>query len=168
MGATPTFQLPYPEATDPADVPLDMKELADRVEAILAPLAYQQFAGSVVIASVAEAAPNDIVSAPAVAFDGSPVWVEFFAPVVQPAVNGGVYLCLYQDGASLGRLGPVFAPSGPGTLLVPFSARRRITPSAAAHTIKVGAFQSGAGNGTVIGGNGGAGAYVPGFIRITR
>jgi hypothetical protein len=35
MGTTPTYQLPYPEATDPADVPLDMRELADRIEAAI-------------------------------------------------------------------------------------------------------------------------------------
>ena len=37
MGTTPTYLLPYPEATDPADVPIDMKELAERIEAIVRP-----------------------------------------------------------------------------------------------------------------------------------
>jgi hypothetical protein len=36
MGVTLTYQIPYPEEADPADVPVDMKELADRVDAILA------------------------------------------------------------------------------------------------------------------------------------
>jgi len=35
MGATPVYALPYPEPTDPADVPTDMKELADRIEAAI-------------------------------------------------------------------------------------------------------------------------------------
>jgi hypothetical protein len=35
MGSTPIYALPYPEATDPADVPLDMRELAERIEAVL-------------------------------------------------------------------------------------------------------------------------------------
>jgi hypothetical protein len=35
MGLTPVYQLPYPEPTDPADVPIDMRELAERVEAVL-------------------------------------------------------------------------------------------------------------------------------------
>jgi len=34
MGTTPTLLLPYPEPTDPADVPTDMHELADRIEAV--------------------------------------------------------------------------------------------------------------------------------------
>jgi microcystin-dependent protein len=39
MGATtPTFLLPYPAETDPADVPVDVKALADRLEVVLAQL----------------------------------------------------------------------------------------------------------------------------------
>lgn len=32
MGTTPTYSLPYPELADPADVPIDMQELASAVE----------------------------------------------------------------------------------------------------------------------------------------
>ena len=32
MGTTPVYQLPYPEQPDPADVPTDLRELAERVE----------------------------------------------------------------------------------------------------------------------------------------
>jgi hypothetical protein len=35
MGTTPTFSLRYPEVTDPADVPLDMRELAEDVENLI-------------------------------------------------------------------------------------------------------------------------------------
>jgi hypothetical protein len=35
MGFTPTQLLPYPELNDAANVPVDMKELADRLEALL-------------------------------------------------------------------------------------------------------------------------------------
>jgi microcystin-dependent protein len=35
MPATPVLQLPYPAATDPADVPTDMQELATRLDQIL-------------------------------------------------------------------------------------------------------------------------------------
>lgn len=35
MGSTPTYALPYPETGDPADVSLDMRELAERIEAVL-------------------------------------------------------------------------------------------------------------------------------------
>ena len=32
MGTTPNYQLPYPETSDPATVPVDVRELADRLE----------------------------------------------------------------------------------------------------------------------------------------
>lgn len=35
MGTTTTHQIPYPEATEPADVPVDMRELAERVDAVV-------------------------------------------------------------------------------------------------------------------------------------
>jgi len=35
MGATPVFALPYPELPDPPNIPLDMKELADRADAVI-------------------------------------------------------------------------------------------------------------------------------------
>lgn len=35
MPTTPVYALPYPAAADPADVPLDMQELADRLEVVL-------------------------------------------------------------------------------------------------------------------------------------
>jgi hypothetical protein len=34
MGLTTRFSLPYPEAVDPADVPLDMRELAEGVDGL--------------------------------------------------------------------------------------------------------------------------------------
>ena len=35
MPTTPIYALPYPAAADPADVPLDMQELAERIELVL-------------------------------------------------------------------------------------------------------------------------------------
>ena len=35
MGVTSVLKLPYPELNDAANVPVDMKELADRLEALL-------------------------------------------------------------------------------------------------------------------------------------
>ena len=37
MAATPVYALPYPVSTDPADVPADVKRLADRIEAAIGP-----------------------------------------------------------------------------------------------------------------------------------
>jgi microcystin-dependent protein len=35
MGQTTNYQLPYPEAVDPADVPVDVRELAERLDTLL-------------------------------------------------------------------------------------------------------------------------------------
>lgn len=40
MGTTPVYQLPYPELADPADVPIDMKELCQRLETVLAQIGH--------------------------------------------------------------------------------------------------------------------------------
>ena len=36
MGSTPNLALPYPELSDNADVPQDIRALADKLDAILA------------------------------------------------------------------------------------------------------------------------------------
>jgi hypothetical protein len=42
MPTTPVLGLPYPAATDPADVPTDMQELANRLEAVIPTRIYDQ------------------------------------------------------------------------------------------------------------------------------
>jgi microcystin-dependent protein len=39
MGATTNYALPYPEAADPADVPTDVRELAERLDVVLSQIA---------------------------------------------------------------------------------------------------------------------------------
>lgn len=39
MPSTPTYAIPYPSDTDPADVPADMQEMADRLEVVLGQVA---------------------------------------------------------------------------------------------------------------------------------
>jgi hypothetical protein len=45
--STPIYAIPYPAASDPADVPLDMQELAERLEVVLAALPYRKLADTV-------------------------------------------------------------------------------------------------------------------------
>src|SRR5262245_20662671 len=120
MGATPVLLLPYPEPSDPADVPTDMNELATRIEtvrgatnglaslgadgkaptaklpaAVATPpgqeLAYAQITTSKSITSGAEASADPVVAAPATTFTADPILIEFFAPsVIAPGVANGV------------------------------------------------------------------------------
>ena len=67
-GTTPSYQLPYPEQSDPADVPVDIRELADRLEVVLAQLDAQLDAvqaGAAGVAPVGAAIPWLVSSIPA-------------------------------------------------------------------------------------------------------
>jgi hypothetical protein len=171
MGTTPIYQLPYPEAVDPADVPLDMRELAERLEAIKAgagaELAYAQITATVNITATSEATAQTIVSAPATTFAAEPILVEFYCPIAQLS-NVGVYFIfqLFDGATNLGRYALMYsAVVNDG---VPIHAVQRLTPTAGSHTYSVRAFV-GAGNGLISAGPGGPGVNpMAAFIRISR
>jgi len=134
-------------------------------------LAYVEFTASVLISAATEATANVIVSAGAVTFDGGPVIVEFFSPYLEPGATAlsQINVFAFEDGATLGQLwltdkddSAVLDAGSTGCL-----ARRRLTPTAGAHTIDIRACKLGA-NGHVLGGLGGAGNYLPGYMRITK
>lgn len=64
MGVTPTYQLPYPEASEPSDVPTDMHELATATEGALKgqvdPLAARVTALEQQLAAIVVAQPGDL------------------------------------------------------------------------------------------------------------
>jgi hypothetical protein len=131
--------------------------------------AYAQTTAPKTVAATVETSADLVVAAPAISFDGTtPVIVETYTPgVVPPAVAGAVlYLLLYQDGVSIGRLGAVLNNAA-GTLLVPVLSRRRFTPTAGSHTLSFAAIVSGS-TGNVQAGAGGVGNYMPAYIRILR
>ena len=168
---TPILALPYPAASDPADVPADIKKLADRIEALLAtPLAYQEFTANVPVAATAELAATTVVTAPAVTTDGSPIVVEFYAAFVVPAavVGAYIYFFLYDGATSQGLLAGVMNPSAAANSGTPVFLQRRLTPSAGSHTYSMRAAGAGTPVGNVYAGVGGAGIWNPGFIRVRR
>jgi hypothetical protein len=132
-------------------------------------IGYTEFTAPVTITATVEATPTDVVSAGAITFDGTAVWVEFFAPFVQPAaaVGATVVVDLWQDATNLGRIAFVESPSVGSAVNDPVLVRRKITPAAGSKTLKFSAWQIG-GNGSVGGGAGGVSATLPGFIRITK
>ena len=132
-------------------------------------MSYTEQTAQVGITGTAEAAANAVIQAPAVAFDGTTtVLIEFFVPAVVPAAVAGaiLFLWLYQDGVSIGRLASFCNPAT-GQFIVPGYAARRMTPSAGNHNYTLGATVSG-GNGTIFCGSGSAGQYLPGYLRISR
>jgi len=194
MGATAVYQLPYPAPADPADVPLDMQELAERIEAVVGPgsangqvpiwdnaakkwvagsaeLAYVEFTAQVVVTQTVEASATTIVTAPAQTFDGAtPIVVEFFSPTINPSgtANQILILSLWDGGTQIGRIG-LFGPGATATTLsVPARVERKLTPSSGSHTYSIRAHNAVAGSSSVWAGTGVGTANVPGFIRLRR
>lgn len=156
MPATTNSKLPFPAATDPADVPVDLQKLA----AALDEIAYAQITVGVATAVTTEAGAAVAVAAPAVTFDGATaVIIEFFSPRVQK----GATVCFIDlfDGSTPQGLWATQAGDSPVLL------RRRLTPAAGSHTYSA-RFHVDGGNGTVVAGTGGAGANMPAYIRISR
>jgi hypothetical protein len=131
-------------------------------------LAYNEFTAAVAVSATTEATATTVVTASAVSFDGSTAaWVEFYCPYLDAgAAANNIILVLFQDGVAIGRLG-VSTGNGASQPTLAHSSRRRLTPAAGSRTYSVRA-QVNAGTGSVGAGAGGAGAYLPGYILITR
>ena len=169
MPTTPIYALPYPAAADPADVPLDMRELAEQIEAVFPgkELAYAQITTAVTVSATTEATANVVITAPAVTFDGTAsAMIEFFTPRANPqnVAAANLIVWLFQDGASIGSLGELHTPAA-GYNVIPLYLMRRLTPPAGSRTYSVRASVS-TGNGAI--GNPGGGLNVPAFLRIVR
>jgi hypothetical protein len=117
-----------------------------------------------------EATANTVVTASAITFNGSIIAdITFFAPAGRPdtgAANRTMDFWLYQDGTSIGLLGRLTTPATGAHDTVVYAVRR-MTPAAGSRTYSIRASVS-AGTGLITAGAGGAGAAMPGFIRITR
>lgn len=123
--------------------------------------AYTEFTGTVSVTAVSEGTANQAVAASAVTFDGSTVVVlEFWCPYV--LIGGGSPSIEFFDGST--GIGGILTLSANA---VGFSLKKRITPSAAAHTYSVKGWTT-AGTATIGAGTGAAAAALPGFIRITK
>jgi hypothetical protein len=133
----------------------------------------QVTSGNVSITATTEGSANTIVTANAVAYDGSTViMLEFFCPfAASPAGNINIIVVLYDDtgggAASIGRWGQQTGSDGTNIQRVPFRLTRRITPSNATHTYSVRAYVD-SGTGTINNGAGGSGNYMPLFLRQTK
>lgn len=131
-------------------------------------LAHVEFTATVSVTG-SEVSPTDVVSAGAVTFDGTAVVVEFYSTQVSPASGTDLVALSLWDGATdLGRIAIVQNSVGASVQVAPpVLVRRKLTPSVGSHTYKIRGWKS-TGNGSVIAGAGGVGAYMPGYIRITK
>ena len=129
---------------------------------------YDEITAPVTVTSVTEATGTAVISCAAHTFDGAAVVAEFFAPSLVPAagIGAAVVVCLFAGATQIGRLCVAISPVA-AVMQVPGAGSLRFTPTAAAHTYTVTAFQTG-GNGTVNAGASGTGAYVPASIRFVK
>jgi len=121
------------------------------------------------VAATTEAGADTLLTAPAVTCDGTtPVIVEFFSPVVlAPSVAAAQLNFILFDGSTpIGQLGQVRNPAGASTG-TPVLMRRKLTPTAGAHTYSARAYVS-TGSGWFGAGTAGAGQSVPAYLRVLR
>lgn len=124
-------------------------------------LAYVEFTATVNVTAVTSGTANSVVSAGSVAYDGTPIIIEFFAMSLDKGTSQ-INVELYDGATSLGRFAaPQQAQGGPALF------RRKITPTAGAHTFSAAAYVD-AGTGHVFAGVGGASTNGPGYIRVTK
>jgi hypothetical protein len=138
-----------------------MHKIRDNMRELWHELAYVEFVGDITAVGLAETVPVDIVSSGTQTYVANPIVVEFGCPGMLFNGAGGVNL---WDGATdLGRMFYTAAANSwtPGFML------KRLTPTAASHTYKARLWET-SGTATVASGAGGAGAKMPGYIRIMQ
>lgn len=133
---------------------------------------YAEITSPVNITATVEASATTIITGNAVTYDGSTIVViECFVPYIQaPGNDTNTSLWLYDGSSSIGRLTLMSnqtATGVSGSFRIPTVARRRLTPSNAAHTYSIRGTVN-AGTGIANAGAGGSGASMPAYIRITK
>jgi hypothetical protein len=134
-------------------------------------LAYAENAGNTSVIVTTEATAVSCVSAGAVTFDGvTPVIIEYYCPDISnaSAATIEVFMALYDGANSIGWTMDANFPATNGYKNGPIYWRRRLTPSAAAHTYSCRAWVSAAAGVNVQGGAGGSGNRMPQYIKITK
>lgn len=127
-------------------------------------LDFVEFTSDVSISATTEATANTIVTANAVAFDGSTrVKIEYWIEQVVTVSGANLQLWLYDGSSSIGRIGRFLDDSASRMTA---NGIRFLTPSNASHTYSIRG-STGSGTATAGAGAGGTGNAVPGFIRIT-
>jgi hypothetical protein len=134
-----------------------------------AELAYAERTSALTVSATDEATPNTIVTAPQVTLSTTTIiQVEFFAPSAGPGATSGhqMYVNLWEDSTNLGWSSGQATPAA-GGLRVPIRVSRRLTKTAGAYTYSARAWRWGS-DGLIQGGVGGAGAFIPMFIRVSE
>lgn len=125
-------------------------------------LAYNQITASVTIASTAPASPTLVIEGTSRTYDGSPVMVEVFTGGIVAGSGQQVVINLWDGATDLGYIG-----SWIGMPLTTVCLKKRITPTAGTHNLRVVGWLT-SGTSTVTAGPGGSNQWTPAYIRVTR
>lgn len=132
-------------------------------ESSITSISYNELTSNVTISGTS-GAQTSVISSSSVTLDGSTsILVEFFSPDFATGASDFIVVELWDGATDLGVMGQV----GNVALAVGNTFSRRLTPSAGAHTYTIKAYR-GTTNGTIVGGIGGTGAYVPLYIRVCK
>ena len=139
------------------------------VAALAAPIeiGYVERASPFAVTPTTPATAATVLSATVVA-DGGPLEVEFFAPgIYSDATNVQTTVSLWVDGVDLGARCAHFANIA--LVIFPALAKRRLALPAASHIVEIRAYRASAtGNQSIQAGPGGAGTYLPAYLRVSR
>lgn len=129
--------------------------------------AYAQGTAAVNVTATSEGTSNLILDSGTRNYDGSPVYIEFNCHVTatNPA-SAQVIFTLWDLSASTGLFAMVYASGA--NLNVAVHVRRRLTPTPGSHNYRIGAYCAQGTGSLVYGGPGGAGQWLPMYVRLVR
>jgi hypothetical protein len=125
-------------------------------------LAYIERTTNLVITAVTEATSQVFITDTARNYDGQPIEIEFYSPVMEASQYA--YLTLWDGETNLGGMAN-FSAAG-GLESTPVLVKRKVIPTPGLHTYSIRAVR-GTGSGAVYAGVG-VGGYMPAYMRITQ
>lgn len=131
---------------------------------------YVQITANVNVTGTVSGSPTTVVTSSANSFDGTPVILEFFSPIIiTPSVaSGSLNIGLYESGSLVAQIASIITPAA-ANMRVPVCVKFRFSPTAGTHTYSIGSWVSSTTGTPLIGaGTGTAGANLPAYIRINR
>ena len=133
----------------------------------LVELGYSAITTPGTVTSTTAGTGTQIISPLTVVCDGSPILVEFRAPVTTAPPSGTVNISLYQDGTENIRQWGQQSSETFAQQQVPTFIQTRLTPSAGVHTFGVYGYNS-SGTSVIQAGSGGSTTAAPAYLRISK
>lgn len=132
---------------------------------------YTQITTTFFPTATSDATAQTVIAGTARTYEAVPIIITFATPLALPVAAGGnssIVITLWDGATDLGRIGQQLNPVTAGNMGGPLIAETRITPTAGSHTYTIKAWTAAGGSGQLVAGAGGAGNYMPAYLRITK